>query len=77
MSKPVEIGNLPLSSRPLRDLIWLVDTHTGDGHAVFHHVGGVMQYIFDNRKACTVTAITARGERAFVFDVTEQKTVNT
>lgn len=47
------------------DLVWIVDTHTGDGHHTFSDLADVMKYIWSHRKDCTVTAVSPQGKRMF------------
>lgn len=47
------------------DLVWIVDTHTGDGHHTFNNLADVMQYIFAHRKDCAVVAVSPQGKLMF------------
>lgn len=54
----------------LNGLVWIVDTHTGDGHHVFKSLGEVMKYVHRTSKDLTVTAVNPRGKLIFSQDFT-------
>jgi hypothetical protein len=54
----------------IQDLIWIVDTHSGDGFQVFRDFGPMLVFVHSLKyKNCTVTAVTRRGEKVLTTDV--------
>ena len=67
-AQPLECGMFHLD-----ELVWIVATHTGDGHHLFNRLQDAMAYIHSTRKDCTVTAVNKVGRLMFQHDLIASK----
>lgn len=55
-------------------LVWIVNTHTGDGHHVFRDVAEMLRYLhWLGGKPCTVAAVDALGNKVLSTDLSDER----
>ena len=57
-----------------QDIIWIVSTHTGDGHHVFTDAAKMLAYVHSLcGKPCTITAVDPAGNKLMTTDCEDRR----